>query len=123
MGWLDSSTDSADVNLSKLQKIVEDGGAWPAEVHEVTRSWTQPSDLALTTWSRKGMGWREKVSEERREEEKKKKPQREKGEKSTEGSGKERKGKRVGKGREMRGDREPPGQPSITVIARLLVSL
>ena len=101
MGWLDSSTDSADVNPSKLQKVVEDRGAWPAEVHEVTRSCTQPSDLALTTWSRKGMGWREKVSEERREEEKKKKQQREKGE---EEHRRKREGEERKEGREGEGD-------------------
>ena len=31
MRWLDSVTDSIDVNLSKLQEIVEDRGAWHAE--------------------------------------------------------------------------------------------
>ena len=28
MRWLDSITDSVDMNLSKLQEIVEDRGAW-----------------------------------------------------------------------------------------------
>ena len=28
MKWLDSITDSMDMNLSKLQEIVEDRGAW-----------------------------------------------------------------------------------------------
>ena len=36
MRWLDSINDSRDVNLSKLQEIVEDRGAWCAAVHEVT---------------------------------------------------------------------------------------
>ena len=30
MRWLDSITDSVKMNLSKLQKMVEDGGDWPA---------------------------------------------------------------------------------------------
>ena len=39
--WLDGITDIMDVNLSKLQEIVEDRGAWHATVHRVTNSWTQ----------------------------------------------------------------------------------
>ena len=35
MRWLDIITDSIDMNLSKLQEIVEDRGAWHAEVHGV----------------------------------------------------------------------------------------
>ena len=34
--WLDSISDSIDMNLSKLQEIVEDRGAWHAAVHGVT---------------------------------------------------------------------------------------
>ena len=41
MRWLDSITDSMDVNLSKLKEIVEDRGVWPAlQVHGVAKSWT-----------------------------------------------------------------------------------
>ena len=40
MRWLDSITDSMDMNLSKLQEIVEDRGAWHAAVHGITKSWT-----------------------------------------------------------------------------------
>ena len=40
MRWLDSITDSVDRNLSKLQEIVGDRGAWYARVHEVGMSWT-----------------------------------------------------------------------------------
>ena len=42
-GW-DVITDSMDVNLSKLQKIVKDREAWCAAVHRVTKRWTQLSD-------------------------------------------------------------------------------
>ena len=37
MRWLDSITDSLDMNLRKLQEIVEDRGAWCAAVHETAR--------------------------------------------------------------------------------------
>ena len=37
MGWLDSSTDSMDMNLSKLERV-EDRGAWRAAVHRVAKS-------------------------------------------------------------------------------------
>ena len=40
MRWLASITDSVDVNLSKLQEIVEDREVWRATVHEVTESQT-----------------------------------------------------------------------------------
>ena len=33
MRWLDSITSSMDMNVSKLQDIVEDRGAWCATVH------------------------------------------------------------------------------------------
>ena len=38
MRWLDSITNSIDMNLSKLREIVEDRGAWHAVVHEATKS-------------------------------------------------------------------------------------
>ena len=37
--WFDSITDSMDMNLSKLQKIVKDRRAWRAAVHGVSRTW------------------------------------------------------------------------------------
>ena len=44
MKWLDSITDSVDVNLSKLQETVKDREAWHAPVHVVEKSQTQLSD-------------------------------------------------------------------------------
>ena len=44
MRWLDSITDSMDMNLSKLQETVGDGGAWRATAHGVTKSWTRLSN-------------------------------------------------------------------------------
>ena len=38
MRWLDGITDSTDMSLSKLRKIVKDRGDWHAAVHEVTKS-------------------------------------------------------------------------------------
>ena len=40
MRWLDSISDSMNMNLNKLQEIVEDRGAWCAAVHGVLKSWT-----------------------------------------------------------------------------------
>ena len=36
--WLDSITNSVDMNLSKFQEMVENRGAWHAAVHGVTES-------------------------------------------------------------------------------------
>ena len=44
MRWLDSITNSMDVNLSKLWGVVEDRGGWSAKVHGNTKSQTQLSD-------------------------------------------------------------------------------
>ena len=40
MRWLDSITDSIDMNLSKLWERVKDRGTWHAVVHRVTKSQT-----------------------------------------------------------------------------------
>ena len=48
MRWLDSITDSMDMNLSKLQEILKDRGAWYAEVQGVTNSWTWLSQWTTT---------------------------------------------------------------------------
>ena len=41
MRWLDSITDSMDMNLSKLQEVVEDREAWPAAIHGVVKNQTR----------------------------------------------------------------------------------
>ena len=47
-GWqslrsLDSITDLMDMNLSKLEEMVEDKEDWHAAVHGVSKSWTRLS--------------------------------------------------------------------------------
>ena len=44
MSWLDSITDSMDMNLSKLQEIVKDREVWHVAVHGVAKSQTLLSD-------------------------------------------------------------------------------
>ena len=44
MRLLDGITDSVDMSLSKLQKIVKDREAWHAAIHRVAKSQTRLSD-------------------------------------------------------------------------------
>ena len=48
--WLDSITDSMDMNLSKLRETVKDRGAWYAAVHGAAKSWTRLSDWTELNW-------------------------------------------------------------------------
>ena len=44
MRWLDGITDSMDMSLSKLWKMVKNREVWHAVVHGITKSWTRLSD-------------------------------------------------------------------------------
>ena len=50
MRWLDGSSDSMNMSLSTLQEIVKDREAWPAAIHEVTKSWTRLSNRTGLPW-------------------------------------------------------------------------
>ena len=46
--WLDGITDSVDMSLSKLRKMVKDREAWRVAVHGVSKNWTRLSDWTTT---------------------------------------------------------------------------
>ena len=52
MRWLDSITDSTDMNLRKVQEIVKDREAWHATVHGVAKSPTWLCDWTTTNASK-----------------------------------------------------------------------
>ena len=47
MGWLDSITDSMNMNLRKFWETVMDRGAWHAAVHGLTKIWVQLSNWTI----------------------------------------------------------------------------
>ena len=47
--WLDGSTNSMDVSLSKLREIMKDRESWHPAVHGIRKNWTQLRDWMTTT--------------------------------------------------------------------------
>ena len=52
MRWLDGITDSVAMNMSKVQEIVKDKGAWRAAVYGVAQSQTRLKRLSSSSRGR-----------------------------------------------------------------------
>ena len=50
MRWLDSNTDSIDMNLGKLQEIVRDREVWRAAISGGRALRASPSQVASLNW-------------------------------------------------------------------------
>ena len=51
MRWLDGITDSMDMGLGRLQKLVMDREAWNSAIHVIAKSQTRLSDWTELNWT------------------------------------------------------------------------